>query len=67
MSKTTLDAKYVSCATCKFWSGQTEYQYPGNVLYDQDNTDGACHGMYMGGTTKAYSSCIKWEQRFNSN
>lgn len=63
-NETKLDAKFVACATCQYWSGKTKYVYPYLIIVDNDNQYGACNGTYFGANTSAYTSCQSWRQRY---
>ncbi len=58
-----IDAGFISCATCKFWTGYTEYQYPSIVIVD-NGSKGKCTKTYLGGEISAMGSCMNWERRY---
>ena len=64
-NRTTLDSRFVSCATCKYWSGDTDYISPGLVIVDQNKSiKGRCNKLYYPGETLAFASCKDWEQKY---
>lgn len=67
MSKQQIDYKFVSCATCRYWSGNVSYRWPGIVEIDTNNNDNMnsqCSNTYFGNNTYAWASCQNWEPRF---
>ena len=64
MNKTTIDSKFVCCATCQYWNGKYTWIFPGTIVINQDeNTDGVCTNTYFGAKTQALASCSNWKQR----
>ena len=59
-----IDAGFISCATCKYWTGNTKYQYPGMVIVD-NSSKGKCVKTYLGGETGAMGSCTNWTRRYD--
>ena len=65
MNKTTFDSKCQCCATCQYWGGRTEWQYPGLVYLDQDHDmNGSCNNTYMGANVQAIAVCSNWKPRY---
>lgn len=65
MNKTTLDSKFVCCATCTYWSGIVEFKYPSTIIINQDNNKyGNCNNTYLGADVMAFSSCTNWKPRY---
>lgn len=65
--KQKLDYMFVCCATCRYWSGNVTYLWPGTVEVDVDQRDqqnGTCNNTYMGRETFCFSSCPNWERKF---
>lgn len=63
-SGSKIDAGFISCATCKYWTGYTEYQYPGTLVVDS-GSKGKCVKTYLGGETIAMGSCMNWKRRYD--
>lgn len=62
-----IDYKFVSCATCKYWSGNVKYIWPGTVEVNTDDKDqqfAPCNNTYFGKNTFIWASCSNWEAKF---
>lgn len=65
--KQKIDYKYKSCATCRYWSGNVKYYWPGLVEVDTDDKDqqnAQCSGTYINQNTFVWASCSNWEPKF---
>lgn len=64
-NRTVIDYRFIACATCQFWQGKAEYNFPGTVIINQnEDTMGKCNSTYYGAKTQAFMSCKNWKQRY---
>lgn len=64
-NRTVIDCRFSCCATCSYWSGHADFEWPSNVVIDQNkNTKGKCNKTYLGHDTEALSTCSYWDQRY---
>lgn len=64
-NRTVIDSSFSCCATCRYWSGDTKFEWPSNIVIDQNkNTKGICNKTYLGHDTEAFASCMNWSKRY---
>lgn len=59
-----VDYKFISCATCQYWSGNVNYKWPGLVEVDDSQQLAPCNNMFLGRDTYVWASCSRWEPKF---
>lgn len=63
-SGSTIDTGFICCATCRYWTGYTEYHFPGTMTID-NSSKGNCNKTYLGAEIAAMGSCMNWERRYD--
>ena len=63
-SGSVIDTGFICCGTCRYWTGCTEYHFPGTMTIDS-SSKGRCNKTYLGAETAAMGSCMNWERRYD--
>ena len=63
-SGSVIDTGFICCGTCRYWTGCTEYHFPGTMTSDS-SSKGRCNKTYLGAETGAMGSCMNWERRYD--